>query len=55
MSPSLTTVHQKEEEMGELALKTIIARIESKNKTPFTRKVIKSELIKRQSTKEVLD
>ncbi|WP_299676611.1 LacI family DNA-binding transcriptional regulator [uncultured Tenacibaculum sp.] len=47
--PSLTTINQKPEEMGKLAFKTLMKRIQNKN-LEMKNLVIKTELVKRAST-----
>ncbi len=49
--PSLTTINQKAEDMGKLAFKTLIKRINSKKEKEVTHQVIKTNLIKRNSTR----
>ncbi len=49
--PSLTTVSQNAEEMGKLAIKTLIDRIESEEDYGLNHQVIKTELIIRNSTR----
>lgn len=53
MTPSVTTIDQKEEKMGQFALTTLINRIEKKNAETPIRKIIKTALIKRESTKSL--
>ena len=50
--PSLSIISQNEEQMGKQAFTTLIDRIENKNKVKVsTNKVLKTDLIKRQSTR----
>jgi len=49
--PSLTTVSQNSEEMGKIAIKTLIDRIEAKNNYEQKHQVIDTELIIRNSTR----
>ncbi len=48
--PPLTTINQKAEEMGQIAFKTLIDRIEN-NDVTVTYQIIETELIRRGSTK----
>lgn len=49
--PSLTTIDQKAKEQGELAIKTIIDRIEGLLSPELEEKVLKASIIHRESTK----
>lgn len=52
--PSLSIISQNEEQMGKQAFTTLIDRIDNKNSTntsPPTLKILKTDLIKRQSTR----
>lgn len=51
VKPSLTTINQHSNEIGEIAAKTFIKRINQKNWTPkLTKNILKSELIIRDSS-----
>lgn len=51
--PSLTTISQKAEDMGRIALMTLIDRIESTSDNQPSHQVIKTKLIIRNSTKKL--
>lgn len=50
VSPTITTISQHGKYIGETATKMLVERLESKNETEFTTKIIKTSLIERETT-----
>jgi len=51
VTPTITTISQHGNHIGKTAAETLIKRLNNSNNTPFSTRVIKTSLIKRDSTK----